>query len=441
MGGKNKSEIKTQITNELSTEINNKTTNINRVTNSATTELTQSISNKAEASVQTTTIGINETDIGEIIIEAGGTANIEQNLKLAAVTDALISILTDASQKQTNINDLTDKIKNKIANDQNLQQDVDFLAKIGKSTSDAGGPEAFVNALADTVQTLISTIGNIGGSSSSTDETEIRNIIKTTINNEVLNENEVNNLISTSIKNSMDQLGTGKCKIDTTGVNTLRSRKLLIGQDGTFNFKQTLDISSFTTCIIELKLASNLASDLTNNFVVDTSSDTTNKQGVDTKAKMGAEIQLKDEKTSSIAKSFDNLVNKVGDVAGDIAGVAGNIVGAPMYIIGGIVGVIILIIAAVILIPMMRSMGSSNKNNNNETAPDDTDFDDDGSSNDDGSIQKGGGINGNIYLLASFITILILIANKSLPLCGVLLIVIILYLVNKKNPKLLGLNN
>jgi len=426
MGGKNKSEIKTQITNELSTEINNKTTNINRVTNSATTELTQSISNKAEASVQTTTIGINETDIGEIIIEAGGTANIEQNLKLAAVTDALITILTDASQKQTNINDLTDKIKNKIANDQNLKQDVDFLAKIGKSTSDAGGPEAFVNALADTVQTLISTIGNIGGSSSSTDETEIRNIIKTTINNEVLNENEVNNLISTSIKNSMDQLGTGKCKIDTTGVNTLRSRKLLIGQDGTFNFKQTLDISSFTTCIIELKLASNLASDLTNNFVVDTSSDTTNKQGVDTKAKMGAEIQLKDEKTSSIMKSIDNLVNNVSDL-----------VGAPMYIIGGIVGVIILIILAVFLIPMMGSRGSSNKNNNDETAPDD-----DGSSNDDDSKQqRGGGINGNIYLLASFIAILILIANKSLPLCGVLLIVIILYLVNKKNPKLLGLNN
>jgi hypothetical protein len=33
MGGKNESQIKTQITNELSTEIRNKTTNINRVKN------------------------------------------------------------------------------------------------------------------------------------------------------------------------------------------------------------------------------------------------------------------------------------------------------------------------------------------------------------------------------------------------------------------------
>jgi hypothetical protein len=68
MGGKNKSEIKTQITNELSTEINNKTTNINRVTNNSTTELVQSIKNNAEASVEIRTGGINETDIDEINI-------------------------------------------------------------------------------------------------------------------------------------------------------------------------------------------------------------------------------------------------------------------------------------------------------------------------------------------------------------------------------------
>ena len=132
MGGKNKSEIKTQITNELSTEINNKTTNINRVTNSSTTELVQSIKNTAEASVETRTGGINATNIDEITIAAGGTADINQSLKLAAVTETLVKILTDSSQLQNNINDLTDKIKNEIKNDQALKQDVEFLAKIGK---------------------------------------------------------------------------------------------------------------------------------------------------------------------------------------------------------------------------------------------------------------------------------------------------------------------
>jgi len=416
MGGKNKSEIKTQITNELSVEINNKTTNINRVTNSSTNELTQSIKNNAEASVEVKTSGTNETDIGEIIIEAGGTANIEQNMKLAAVTNALISILTDASQKQTNINDLTDKIKNQINNDQNLKQDVEFLAKVGQYSTNNGGPEAMAESLAGVVETFIQTVG--GTSNSNVTETEVRNHIKTTINNEVINENEINNKISTSIKNSMEQLGSGVCKVDTTGVNTLRSRKLLVGEDGTFNFKQTLDISSFTSCIIKLQLAANLASDLTNKFVVDTGSLSGNTQSTNTKGKISGEQENRDDKTSSIMNSIDNLVNNVGSVAG-----------SGIYIIGGIVGIIILIILAVILIPMMRS----SKNDAGDV--------DDGDDGDDDNQRGGGNINSDIYLFASFIAIFILIANKSLPLCGVLLIVIILYLVNKKKPELLGLNN
>ena len=378
MGGKNKSEIKTQITNELSTEINNKITNINRVTNNSTTELVQSIKNNAEASVETRTGGINETDIGEIIIEAGGTANINQSIKLAAVTDALVKILTDSSQLQNNINDLTDKIKNEIKNDQALKQDVEFLAKIGKYSSNNGGPEAMAESLAGVVETYIRSM--TGTSTSNVSETEVRNLIKTTINNQVINENELNNNISTSISNSMSQLGSGSCKLDTTASNTLTSRKLSIGPGGTFNFNQTLDISSFTSCIIELKLAANMASELTNKFVVDTGSDTLNTQDATNKGKMSADIEDKDDKTSSIADSFNNLVNNIGDFAGSW-----------IYIVGGIIGLIILIIAAVFLIPMM---GSSKRDNSDDDNNDDED---------DDSNQRGGGINSNIYLLASFI--------------------------------------
>jgi hypothetical protein len=428
MGGKNKSEIKTQITNELSVEINNKTTNINRVTNTATNELTQSIKNDAEASVEVRTGGINETDIDEIIIDAG-TANITQSLKLAAVTNALVTILTDTSQLQSNINDLTDKIKNEIANDQNLKQDVEFLAKVGSYSTNNGGPEAMAESLAGVVESFIKTVG--GTSNSNVTETDIRNHIKTTINNQVINENELNNNISTSIQNSMSQLGSGVCKVDTTGSNTLTSRRLLIGPGGTFNFNQTLDISSFTTCIIELKLASNMVSDLTNKFIIDTGSKSGNTQSNDTKAGLSATEETKDDKTSSIADSFNKLVNTVGNVAG-----------SGIYIIGGIIGLIILIILGVIFIPMMSSSKKDNNSDdvtdNNDDVTDNNDYD---NSDNPDDKQKGGGINGTIYLLASFIAIFILIANKSLPLCGALLIVIILYLVNKKKPELLSLQN
>jgi len=424
MGGKNRSEIKKQITNEISLEISNTTKNLNTITNISSTELTQEIENKVEAEISVNTGGINIIDVDEITFGRNSTVNINQDIKIAAVTNAIIKILSDTSQKQDSINNMAEKIKNKIDNDSTLKQDVDFLAKIGKSSSDAGGPEAFVNALADTVQTLISTIGNIGGSSSSSDETEIRNTIKNQINNVTINQTDITNKISTSIKNKMEQLGSAICDVETVGNNSIISQKLTALDGSIANINQTIDISSFSSCIIELKLGSTIASDLTNDFKVDTGSDTTNTSSGDQKAKVVADITEETRKDSSIMKGIDNLVNNVSDLAGSW-----------IYIVGGIVGLIILIIVAVILVPMMRSSSVSSRDDGDAVDGDAVDGDDDDN-------QRGGGnINSDIYLFASFIAIFILIANKSLPLCGVLLIVIILYLVNKKKPELLSLQN
>ena len=419
MGGKNRSEIKKQITNEISLEISNTTKNLNTITNISSTELTQEIENKVEAEIKVNTSGINIIDVDEITFGRNSTNNINQDIKIAAVTNAIIKILSDTSQKQDSINNMAEKIKNKIDNDSTLKQDVDFLAKIGKSSSDAGGPEAFVNALADTVQTLISTIGNIGGSSSSIDETNIRNTIKNQINNVTINQTDITNKISTSIKNKMEQLGSAICDVSTVGNNSIISKKLTSLDGSIANINQTIDISSFSSCIIELQLGSKIASDLTNDFKVDTGSDTTNKSSGDQKAKVVADIKDETIKDSSIMKGIDNLVNNVSDLAGSW-----------IYIIGGIVGLIILIIVAVILVPMMRSSSVSSRDDGDNGDAVDGNADD----GDDNDNQRGGGnINSDIYLFASFIAIFILIANKSLPLCGVLLIVIILYLFNKKS--------
>lgn len=422
MGGKTRSEIKKQITNEISLEISNTTKNLNTITNISSTELTQEIENKVEAEIKVNTGGINIIDVDEITFGRDSKVNINQDIKIAAVTNAIIKILSDTSQKQDSINNMAEKIKNKIDNDSTLKQDVDFLAKIGKSSSDAGGPEAFVNALADTVQTLISTIGNIGGSSSSIDETNIRNTIKNQINNVTINQTDITNKISTSIKNKMAQLGSAICDVETVGNNSIISQKLTALDGSIANINQTIDISSFSSCIIELQLGSTIASNLTNDFKVDTGSDTTNTSSGDQKTKVDADIKDETRKDSSIMKGIDNLVNNVSDLAGSW-----------IYIVGGIVGVIILIIVAVILIPMMRSSSVSSR--------DDGDDGDAVDGDDDDNQRGGGNINSDIYLFASFIAIFILIANKSLPLCGVLLIVIILYLVNKKKPELLNLQN
>ena len=435
MGGKSESQIKQQITNEMSMEITNITKNINNVTNSATHELAQDIKNKAEAKVEIVTSGSNIVRMGKVSITGKSKVNIEQDMKVVAVSNAFIKILTDTSQKQDTINNMADKIKNKIDNDANLKQDVDFLAKVGKSSSDNGGPEGMVNALADTVKTLLSSVS--GSSSSSNSETNIRNTIKTKLNNTTINETNTSNIISTSIKNSMEQLGEGVCKQDTAGLNLVDVADLSVGSYGEFNVDQKMDVSSFSSCIIDLQLGSKLVSALTNDFKLDIGSDTTTKTSSAQTGKVDIDAKDVTKKESSVMKSVDNLVGEVGKVASKVIETGGGIMQSWVYIIGGVIFLIIIIIGG-----SLFSMGGSSKsveyspnNNNNNDVDEDVDEDED-EDKDDYKKQKGGGINGNIYLFASFIAIFMLLSSKSLPLCGVLLIVIILYFVHIKKLKI-----
>ena len=430
MGGKTNSEIKTQISNELSMKIKNITTNITNITNTSTFELTQDIKNKAEASVSTDNIGNNKIKTGSIKISKGGKVNLTQSLKIDAVNKAIVKILSDASQLQSSSNDMADKIKSKIDNDVKAKQDVEFLAKVGEYNKNNGGPEAMAASLAGVVEKFISSA--TGGSSSSVNETNIRNIVNTEIENQTTNTTNINKAISSSIKSSMEQLGEGSCKTATIANNDIDMLDIDVEEGGDLTIGQTIDISAFTTCIIDLQLGSKIASTLTNDFKIDTDNAAQNVVGADQKNKSEIIKELTTEKNSSIMKSVDNLVKEVGKVANNVVDEVGGFAGSFVYVIGGIIFLIILIIVG----PSLMGSGSRQETKSSSVTSRDDDNDDD---YDDDINQKGGGgcINGNIYLFASFIAIFILISEKSLPLCGILLIVLILYFTNKKNPKLL----
>jgi hypothetical protein len=313
---------------------------------------------------------------------------------------------------------MADKIKSKIDNDIAAKQDVAFLAKVGEYNKNNGGPEALVASLAGVVENFIGSV--TGSNKSSVNETNIRNIVNTEIENQIINETNINNAISTSIKSNMDQLGKASCKTSNIGENRIKVGDI-DASDGDLIIDQTIDISAFTTCIIELELGSKIASTLTNDFKVDADSDGKNTVGADQKGKSDTVKETKTEKESSIMKSIDNLVDNVGDVAGSF-----------VYVIGGIILLIVLIMVG----PSLMGSGTNQSTNSSSVAPRDYDDDDDDDYDDDDYDQRGGGnISSNIYLFASFITIFILISDKSLPLCGILLIVLILYLINIKKLK------
>ena len=63
-----------------------------------------------------------------------------------------------------------------------------------------------------------------------------------------------------------------------------------------------------------------------------------------------------------------------------------------------------------------------------------------GIAGDDDDQEGGGLLDRKVYVIAALVAFLILVARKSIPLCGALLVVIILYFANRSNPGLLSLN-
>ena len=418
MGGKTTSEVKTMIKNELSMEINNKTKNISNIVNSSVNNIIQSIKQSAEAEVTATTNINNTSNISGVVLRGPNSKiNLNQDAVAKIENIAIIKIISDASELQKMGNDIVGDLKSNLQNNQGGKQDLESLSKIGEFSKKSGGPEGMLDTLAKTIGGMVTSL--TGGSTSTMSDTEIINSIKTTINNETINENNINNSISTSISSAMEQMAKAKCNFNIDGKNELNISNLEVTDGAEYNQSQSLNIINFNNCIIDLNLGSKIANDLTNGFKTDISNAQTNDQTTDQKAKTTSDIIKVDEQESSIMKSVDNLIKT-----------AGSLVGAPMYIIGGI-------ILLVIGVPIILSFAGGSKNIDDGGDRDDRDMGDKG----DIDELEGGGMKGNIYLLATFVAIIILIARKSLPLCVVLLVIIILYFVHKKNPELLGLQD
>jgi len=437
MGGKNESEVKSMIRNEISNEINNKTVNISTVVNSSVTSVTQSIKQKAEAEVSTSTVISNVSNLKGITIKGpGSVVDLSQDAKGKVVNEAIIKIISDASELKKMGNDISDKIKNNLDSNQAAKQDLESLSKIGEFNKKSGGPEGMVDTLATMVSGMLSNI--TGTSSSNTSTTEIINSIKSTINNETINQNEINNTINTSVSSMMEQMAQAKCNITTTGKNEFNFENIDVLDGGVLKQAQTLNIEAFNKCIIDLNLGSKISTNLTNGFQTDLSNSLTSGQTTDQKSINTADITKTNEDGSAIMNSVDNLVDTAGSVVTSVTGMG-------MFVIGGII-LFLFIVFAIIIAGGSKGSSSEEYNDSDEKGGQRDSDERDGQresderrGRDDSEELTGGGMNGNIYLIASFVSMLILIANKSLPLCGVLLVIIILYFVYKKNPKFLDL--
>ena len=140
MGGKDKSEVKTIIKNELNMEITTETNNINTIVNKSSQTIVSEMSQAAIANVKQSTNASNTLTSKALIAKGGAKVDISQSADAVAENKAIISIVMSADSMQELGNKIVADVTSKVANDQAAQQSMKSLAAIGEMTKSAGGP-------------------------------------------------------------------------------------------------------------------------------------------------------------------------------------------------------------------------------------------------------------------------------------------------------------
>lgn len=424
MGGKTESEIRTTIQNEISVEIKQRTENINKVVNESTTKVSTNMVQEMAAQIKQSTTASNTIVSKNLVATGGAKINLEQQAQVEAENKAIIQIVMSAESMQSLGNQIIADVTNKVKTDQAAQQSMEALAKIGEATKKAGGPEGMLDSLTGMVKDMTKSL--TGGSSSEKQTTEIRNAVKSKFESETINSNDIRNSITTEITNSMKQATEAKCDLNTSASNILDVENIIAKDAGSeINVKQDVSIKAFNDCFINLNMGSKIANNLTNGLGAKTMSDTTTSQTAKQEMKTESEIAKTTVQESAIMSSVDNLVNNVG-----------GLLGSWIYIVGGIILLVVLVVG------YLFASGAISMDDFAQFTPagaaagvagDVLGTDDD---------QEGGGkLDGKVYLLAGLVALLILIARKSIPLCGVLLVVIFLYFMYSQDNQLQGLPN
>ena len=417
-GGEDKEDTKTMIKNTIETEIKTRTENLNKLVNESSTKISTEMVQKAIANVTNETSGANIISAGEINIGKKGKVKIGQDAKVKATNEAIVKIVTDATSMQDLGNKMAQDVANKVQTDQAAKQNLESLAKIGELTKRGGGPEGMLDTLGKTAESAINSL--TGSKKEKTTTTEISTALKTMMDTVTINSTDIQNIVRTEIKNKMEQAAEGTCKGLTSGSNLFNVGKLNVGDEGEYESMQAVTVESFNKCLIDLNMGAAIANKLTAEFSSKITSDTSNKQASDSALKADSSIIKEDIQDSGIMKSIDNLVNKAALFW---------IVIALAFIGGG----------GFLLYKFLPSFTSSSTEDSDTS---------DNTVDADNVVQEGGenilfglnnpNINSNIYLSAAIMAMIIFSSRKSIPLCGVFLVVVFLYFIYKKNLNLLN---
>ena len=433
MGGSDTTVVRNTVKNKINIEIENVSKSLTSIVNETSNKVVNEMTQKMSAAIKQKTGGANTIAADSLVaVGEGSSVDIDQQAEVEAKNQALIQILQSGEAMNELANQMISKFNEKIDQDAAAKASMDTVNSLKEKEKKGGGPEGLVDSVVGMVKDVTKSL--TGGSSSSINETSIENEIRQKMRQESVVENYVKNSVANEIRTTINQETAATCEFDTNATNIINVKDILAAQGAKIKVKQRVSVKAFNDCIIKLDIGAKAVSALVTRY--DVLGETDRKQVAKTESALKSESAISKEtiQESAIMSSVDNIVNKVGGIFGSFTMIIG------IVILVAVGGVIYLFASGAISMDDISGLTPMGKASS--LIGDVTEAAVGGIAGDDDEDQDGGGLlDRKVYVIAALVAFLILVARKSIPLCGALLVVIILYFANRSNPGLFNFNS
>lgn len=306
MGSSSSTISESSVRNEISTEIDTCTKNINNVFNETINKSTSSM-----VSETANTIAVNKS-AGNILAGnnlsasgKGSSIDIEQSAKIVSTTAAIIKIVSDTQMLQKLASNIDNSLKQKTENNTSAQQSMDTLNTLKKSDVDGGGIEGMVKS----VMGVISSLGKslTGASDTSISKQMVVNEMKAKFHVETLNSNDIHSKISNATSSFVKNVTNSTCALNIKASNVIKYDNISATDGGLIKLSQKLSLTDMTTCVISAFKTDQIIQDITGITKSDTDTATSNVQ----KATAGMKSKNEESDTKETKPGLENMIGGI----------------------------------------------------------------------------------------------------------------------------------
>lgn len=339
MGGKQSKDItKTEITNEIKTQITNLTKNVTNILNETITNSTMNVVNENAQSIEVATGGGNTFAGGNLNVSGKGSVfRLNQEVNLEVTNKAVANMTQDASAMAKLASEVNAGVMNKIQNDSAMQQAMQAASNLSKATSTAGG----MNDMIGNVTKMIGDVLTPGTTNTKDSQTKITTKMMASLSNTTINENVIKAIVTNNVNNNISQLNSSTCKISTNFDNKVTLGDINIDQGGVGEILQSVNAKALNECILGAVQKADLGTQITSGASVSAGTDTSNKNAL-------AQSQVTDTAISEKTETNDAFGKMISSFSPFAA------MGSMAPMCGIVCLIVIILIVVMMVLPMMK---------------------------------------------------------------------------------------